>query len=142
MTNEMGRCKTLSPLNVHGEKRKTQTNKQKTPQNTHLYLICIWVLINFHVFLSFLISREQQSNSSKIKRNQLHVRPAPGHIGSLTKPTSASVFRRPLKFLQAWLILFSTAPLWHIKPLNCVWCIHLEFKMFLVSVWSNSELYL
>lgn len=63
-----------------------------------LYLICIWVLVNFQVYLSFLISREQQSNSSKIKRHQRHVRPAAGRTRVLTKPTSVAVFRRPLNF--------------------------------------------
>lgn len=102
------------------EKNKTQTNKKTLKI---LILIYIWVLINFHVFLSFLISRQQQSNSSKIKRNQLHIRPAPGHIRSLTKPTSVSVFRRPLKFYRlGWscspLHPYSASNLWTVSDVS------------------------
>lgn len=85
----------------------------------------IWGLVNFHAYLSLLISREQQSNSSKTERNQLHVRPAARHTRILTKPTSVSVFRRSLHFYRLGCFCSplhphppSTSNLWTVSDLS------------------------
>lgn len=73
--------------------------KKKNPKvinNSSLLEICLGSVSFSCVFVIFFMSREQQNNSSKIERNELHIRPAAGR--TITKSTSVSVLRRPLYF--------------------------------------------